>query len=161
MRRHHEGQPPGGRPPDEPLSEGPEALAQSLASTLPEPQAQEPLRPGRVHLVVVTTRAVLPQDAAPPGSRLVTRFWHPRYRRWAQNTFESLEHALHLFVDESGWVLRQQQALDQPAAHELIFEAHRVDFTRPSTEELLEEVGLSPEEVADFLDRVDRDEERS
>jgi hypothetical protein len=159
MRREHEGRPPGSRPPV-PQPETPDELEQTLASTLPEPQAQEPLRPGRIHLVVVTTRAVSPQDTAPPGSRLVTRFWHPRYRRWAQNTFESLEHAVHLFVDESGWTLRQQQALDEPSAHELIFEARRVDFTRPSTEEMLEDVGLSREEVANFLERFDRDEQQ-
>ena len=160
MRRNHEGQPPGDRPLAQQESESSEAVVRSLASTLPEPQAEEPLRPGRVHLVVVTTRAVLDQDSAPPGSRLVTRYWHPRYRRWVQNTFETLEHAVHLFVDESGWVLRQQQALDEPVAHELIFEARRVDFTRPSTEEMLEDVGLSPEEVANFLERFDREEGR-
>jgi hypothetical protein len=159
MRRDHEGKPSPRRPPEQP-AETPEAQAQVLATAQPEPQAEQPEQPGRVHLVVVTTRAVRPEDAAPPGARLVTRYWHPRYRRWAQNTFESLEHALHLFVDETGWVLRQQQSLDEPSAFELIFLAHRVDLTRPSTEELLEGVGLSPEEVANFLDRVDRNEER-
>lgn len=160
MRRDHEGKPPSGRPPEESGSESLEATAHGLATTLPEPQAQEPLRPGRVHLVVVITRAVTVQDVAPPGTRLVTRYWHPRHRRWSENTFESLEHALHLFVDESGWVLRQQQALDAQDAHELIFEARRVDFTRPSTQELLQDVGLSPEEVANFLERFDREEDR-
>jgi len=60
---------------------------------------------------------------------------------------------LRLFVDESGWVLRQQQALDGPHIFELIFEARREDFSRPSTEQMLEEVGLSPEEVARLLHR--------
>jgi hypothetical protein len=110
---------------------------------------------------VVVTRAITAQDVAPPGTRLVTRYWHPRYRHWSENTFESLEHALHLFVDETGWVLRQQQALDARDAHELIFEARRVDFSRPSTQEMLQDVGLSPEEVADFLERFDREEGRS
>lgn len=160
MRRSHEEKRPPGRPPEESGSEEAEALAHSLASTLPEPQAEDPLRPGRVHLVVVMTRAVTVEDVAPPGTRLVTRYWHPRYRHWSENTFESLEHALHLFVDETGWVLRQQQALDTRDAHELIFEARRVDFTRPSTQELLQDVGLSPEEVRDFLDRVNREEDR-
>ena len=73
--------------------------------------------------------------------------------------FESLDHALRLFVDESGWVLHQQQALDAPDAHELIFEARREDFSRPSTEQMLQEVGLSPEEVAKLLERVDREDE--
>ncbi len=116
-------------------------------------------RPGRVHLVVVLTRRVGPGDKAPPGSTLVTRFWHPRDHRWNENVFDSLDHALRLFLDESGWLLRQQQALDSPEAHELIFEARREDFSRPSTAQILEDVGLSPEEVANLLERVDRDGE--
>lgn len=124
--------------------------------------AADPLsseRSGRVHWVVVVTRGVQPTDKVPPGSTLVTRFWHPRDHKWSENVFDSLDHALRLFVDESGWVLRQQQALDALEAHELIFEARREDFSRPSTEELLQEVGLSPEEVAYLLDRVDRNGE--
>lgn len=116
-------------------------------------------RPGRMHLVVVVTRGVRLADKAPPGTTLVTRFWHPRDQKWNENIFDSLDHALRLFVDESGWVLRQQQALDTPEAHELIFEARREDFSRPSTEQILHEVGLSPEEVANLLERVDRDGE--
>jgi hypothetical protein len=112
-----------------------------------------------MHLVVVTTRAVQPADKAPPGTTLVTRFWHPRDHKWNENIFDSLDHALRLFVDESGWVLRQQQSLDAPKAHELIFEARREDFSRPSTEQILHEVGLSPEEVANLLERVDREGE--
>ena len=73
---------------------------------------------------------------------LIARFWHPSLRRWSETPFESLEHAMHLFVDESGWVLRQQQALDGPHAFELIFEARREDFSRPSTEAMLQDVGL-------------------
>ncbi len=116
-------------------------------------------RPGRIHWVVVLTRRVQPTDKVPPGSTLITRFWHPRDRKWTENVFDSLDHALRLFVDESGWVLRQQQVLDTPEAHELIFEARREDFSRPSTEQILQDVGLSPEEVAKLLDRVDRDGE--
>ena len=116
-------------------------------------------RPGRMHLVVVVTRGIRPADKAPPGTTLVTRFWHPRDHKWNENIFDSLDHALRLFVDESGWVLRQQQALDAPEAHELVFEARREDFSRPSTEQILHEVGLSPEEVANLLERVDRDGE--
>jgi hypothetical protein len=124
--------------------------------------AADPLqseRPGRVHWVVVVTRGVEPSDKLPPGSTLITRFWHPRDHKWNENLFDSLDHALRLFVDESGWVLRQQQTLDAPEAHELIFEARREDFSRPSTEQILQEVGLSPEEVAHLLDRVDRNGE--
>lgn len=119
--------------------------------------AAEPLhtdRPGRVHWVVVMTRR-FEGGTGPAG--LITRWWHPRDHRWSENVFDSLDHALRLFVDESGWVLRQQQALDAPETHELIFEARREDFSRPSTEEMLEEVGLSREEVAKLLDQVDHD----
>ena len=129
-------------------------LPAPAVETAPSPLGSD--RPGRMHLVVVMTRSVRPADKAPPGSTLVTRFWHPRDHKWNENVFDSLDHALRLFVDESGWVLRQQQALDAPEAHELIFEARREDFSRPSTEQILQEVGLSPEEVANLLDRVDR-----
>jgi hypothetical protein len=127
--------------------------------TAPAPTGSE--RPGRVHWVVVVTRRVEPTDKVPPGSTLITRFWHPRDQKWSENVFDSLDHALRLFVDESGWVLRQQQALDAPGAHELIFEARREDFSRLSTEQMLQDVGLSPEEVANLLNRVDRDDEAS
>ena len=113
------------------------------------------LEPARVHLVVVSTRAVNAGETAPAGAVLRTRFWHPRDRRWSENFFESLDHALHLFIEESGWVLRQQQALDGPHAHELIFEAHRQDFSRPSAEEMLRDVGLTPRDVAGVIERVD------
>ena len=113
------------------------------------------LEPARVHLVVVSTRPVTAGEAAPTGAVLQTRFWHPRDRRWSENFFVSLDHALHLFIEESGWVLRQQQALDGPHAHELIFEAHRQDFSRPSAEEMLRDVGLTPRDVAGVIEQVD------
>ena len=118
-------------------------------------------RPGRVHWVVVVTRQVQASDKVPPGMLLLTRFWHPRDHRWSENAFESLDHALRLFVDESGWMLRQQQTLDRPHAHELVFEARREDFSRPSTEQMLQEVGLTPQDVAHLLKRVDPDGEAS
>lgn len=128
-----------------------------VLETAPEPLTSE--RSGRVHWVVVTTRALSEEDRAPAGMVLMTRFWHPRDHRWSENAFESLDHALRLFVDESGWVLRQQQALEGPHAHELIFEARREDFSRPSTEQMLKEVGLDPRDVAKLLNRVeDKDE---
>jgi hypothetical protein len=105
------------------------------------------VRPGRPHLVVVVTREVGQKDEAPANALLMTRFWHPRDHRWSENFFESLEHAVRLFVDESGWVLRQHQALDGPHAYELVFEARREDFTGPSTRQILEQVGLDPSEV--------------
>ncbi|MFL5402620.1 MAG: hypothetical protein ACJ8BF_07360 [Gemmatimonadales bacterium] len=116
-------------------------------------------RPGRIHWVVVMTRAPKRDDKVPSGTTLLTRFWHPRDRCWSENAFESLDHALRLFVDESGWVLRQHQLLDVAQAHELLFEARREDFSRPSTEQMLQEVGLSPTDVADLLNRVKREEE--
>lgn len=120
--------------------------------------APDPLhtdRPGRVHWVVVMTRRNESQSGN--GASLITRWWHPRDHRWSENVFDSLDHAIRLFVDESGWVLRQHQALDAPDTHELIFEARREDFSRPSTAEMLEDVGLSREDVAKLLDQVDRD----
>jgi hypothetical protein len=119
-------------------------------------QAVEVPAPSRVHLVVVTTRALREEDGAASGLVLRTRFWHPRDHRWSENDFESLEHARRLFVDESGWALRQEQALDAPLASELIFEARRVDFTRPSREQILRDIGMTPEAVNRMLDQVDR-----
>jgi hypothetical protein len=120
-----------------------------LVESAPDPLRSE--RSGRVHWVVVMTRALRPEDNAPANAILVTRFWHPRDHSWSENSFESLDHALRLFVDESGWVLRQQQALDTPHAHELIFEARREDFSRPSTEQMLQDVGLSAQDVQQLL----------
>ncbi len=122
-----------------------------------DPSARSAGRPGRPHLVVVTTRAATAADQVPQGTVLLSRFWHPALHRWSENSFESLGHAMHLFLDESGWALRQQQPLDGPHAYELIFEARREDFSRPSTEEMLQDVGLTPEDVADMMDRVDRE----
>jgi hypothetical protein len=113
--------------------------------------------PRRKHLVVVTTRALPIGESPTQGAILRTRFWHPRDHRWIENDFESLEHAKRLFIEESGWVLRQEQSLMAPLAFELIFEAHRVDFTRPSQEDILREVGLTPESVNRLLQRVDRE----
>jgi hypothetical protein len=125
--------------------------------TAPDPIQTE--RPGRVHWVVVMTRPARSEDKAPEGTTLLTRFWHPRDHCWSENAFESLDHALRLFVDESGWVLRQHQTLDIPQAHELLFEARREDFSRPSTEQMLQDVGLTPQDVADLLNRVNREGE--
>jgi hypothetical protein len=130
-----------------------------VAAVETAPDATRSERPGRVHWVVVMTRPPQPEDKAPPSTALLTRFWHPRDRCWRENAFESLDHAIRLFVDESGWVLRQQQELDVPQAHELLFEARREDFSRPSTEQMLQEVGLTPQDVADLLNRVDREGE--
>ncbi|MBA3495878.1 MAG: hypothetical protein M3Q93_07770 [Gemmatimonadota bacterium] len=143
------------QPERRPPFEIPEAVLELEPAT--EPAPAHPVRPGRMHIVVVVTRAVTPADAAPPGAVLMSRFWHPSLHRWSENSFESLEHAIHLFVDESGWALRQQQPLDVPHAHELVFEARREDFSRPGTEAMLEDVGLTREDVADLIDRVERE----
>ena len=135
--------------------ETPEAVLELQPETAPAPGRTH--RAGRVHLVVVVTRAVTTKVEAPPGAMLIARFWHPSLRRWSETPFESLEHALHLFVDESGWVLRQQQALDGPYAFELVFEARREDFSRPSAEAMLQDVGLSAEDVADLIERIERE----
>ncbi|HEX3275564.1 MAG TPA: hypothetical protein VHR43_11960 [Gemmatimonadales bacterium] len=141
--------------PEGPPFEGSEAMLELQPAEQPAPVT--PIRPGRMHLVVVMTRAVTPADGAPTGAALMSRWWHPSLHRWHEVPFESLEHALHLFVDESGWVLRQQQALDAPQAFELVFEARREDFSRPSTEAMLQDVGLTPEDVADLIERVERE----
>lgn len=122
----------------------------------PAPAESIPVRSGRPHLVVVLTRLVTEADHLPPGATLITRFWHPRDRRWSENHFDSLDHALRLFVDESGWILRQQQALDETNAWELIFEARREDFANLTTTELLEVVGLSKERVEKLITEADR-----
>jgi hypothetical protein len=125
-------------------------------ATATSPAQAELIRPGRPHLVVVVTRPVTEADRLPAGAVLVSRFWHPRDQRWSENHFESLDHAIRLFVDESGWLLRQQQALGAPPAWELIFEARREDFANLTTTELLEVVGLSKERVEKLMSEVDR-----
>lgn len=111
---------------------------------------------GKPHFVVVTTREIDATDQAPAGSLIATRFWHPRDRLWQIGYFESLEHALHFFVEESGWTSMQEQSLDARLAHELIFRARESDFGRAHTaEQVLQEVGMTPEEVEDLLHKVD------
>lgn len=129
-----------------PFGTTPADLGESATAEVPSPlPAGTPgPRSDRPHLVVVYTRPPASTDAASPDDLLITRFWHPRDRRWSENSFESLEHALRLFVDESGWILLQQQPLDGAAAHELVFEARREDFTGPTTEEILQDVGIAP-----------------
>ena len=135
------------------LEEFEKAAPAPALETAPDPVRSE--RSGRVHWVVVMTRPARPGDDVPAGAVLLTRFWHPRDHCWSENAFESLDHAIRLFVDESGWVLRQQQLLDGPHVHELIFEARREDFSRPSTEQMLEDVGLTPQDVAKLLKHVE------
>jgi hypothetical protein len=123
-------------------------------ATKPVPQPAEAAPrdelPGR-HLVVVMTRPARPEDEM-PAAVLVTRFWHPRDRRWSENSFESLDHAIRLFVDETGWTLIQQQQLAGEHEHELIFSARPRDFQGPSTEEILKQAGLTPADVKELLE---------
>jgi hypothetical protein len=115
---------------------------------------------GDTRLVVVRTRPAA-GAAADSAGEIVTRYWHPRRRAWQEQTFESLEHAMHLFVEENGWALRQQQLLDRPGAEELIFTARLEELDQPSARELLlEEVGLTPEDAEALLDRVDEQADR-
>jgi hypothetical protein len=155
----------GASRPSDPLVERTEldelTGAAADAALVPEPLGQQ-VAPGdrsRVHLVVVVTRSARADESGAGNGplTLVARYWQPRDQRWVEQSFESLEHVLHLFVDEHGWVLRQQQPLDAPDAHELIFETHREDVAQPSAAEVLEEeVGLAPNDVAELLERVDR-----
>jgi hypothetical protein len=147
----------GGEPP----AEAPDVIAAGVTPmAAPAVEPTTPDRARRVHLVVVTTREGRDSASVSAGTTLRTRFWHPREHRWSENAFESLEHALHLFIEESGWTLRQQQAVEGPQAYELIFEARREDFSRPSTDAMLEDIGLTRQDVADLIDRVDRTTER-
>jgi hypothetical protein len=131
----------------------------SLTGEVPLPSAAERPEsselPSRIHLVVVTTRALDGSEVGSTGAALRTRFWHPRDRRWSENDFESLEHARCLFVNESGWVLRQEQTLAAPLAQEWIFEAHRIDFTRSSKDEILRDIGMTRDSVNRLLEGVE------
>jgi hypothetical protein len=140
-----------------PRSSGPviDPPGKPAAVSLPAPELAASPSPHR-HLVVVVTRRVNPDDNAGPRGVMVTRFWHPRDRRWSENFFESLDHAIRLFVDESGWRLLQQQPLKGEHEHELIFEARPEDFTGPSTEEILGSAGLTPQDVKKLLDGSDQ-----
>jgi hypothetical protein len=121
----------------------------------PQPSAVTPESGRRFHLVVVRTRPADPSSAG----EIVARHWHPGRRAWQEQTFESPEHAMHLFVEENGWELRQQQPLDRPGCEELIFAAGVEDLDQPSARELLlEEVGLTPEDAEAMLERVDEAE---
>ena len=124
---------------------------QEATKAAPKTAPVAPPEAGERHLVVVMTRKAQPKDSA-PGAVLVSRFWHPRDRRWSENFFESLDHAIRLFVDETGWTLLQKQALAGEHEYELIFQARKKDFQGPSTEEILKDVGLTPADVKELLE---------
>lgn len=136
---------------------GPESFLPDSPVPVPEPLGSAAANPpeGRTHLVVVRTRPATEPARAAAGE-IVATYWHPRQRAWQKQTFESLEHALHLYLEENGWELRQQQPLDRAGAEELIFAGRVEELDQPSARELLlEEVGLSPEDTEALLDRVD------
>jgi hypothetical protein len=120
----------------------------------PDPSPDQITPPPDLHLVVVTTSPLASDPSSVNHNTLRTRFWHPGDQRYSDNEFQSLEHALHLFVAESGWTLRQDQGLDSPVSREWIFEARRIDFDRARPEEILQDVGLTPEQVARALGEV-------
>jgi hypothetical protein len=139
---------PAGEPlgKEEPLPAVAEQPTESLPST-------------RTHLVTVVTRALGEEDGAEPGARLRERYWNPHVRRWSEADFDSLESLRRRHINEQGWQLLQEQKLDAPLAVELIFKAHRVDFTRPSREQILRDIGMTPDDVSDLLGHVDREQE--
>ncbi len=128
-----------------------------LPAVVPQPTESLPAR--RTHLVAVVTRSLAETDGGEPGATLRERYWNPREQRWTENDFDSLESLRRRHIDEGGWELLQEQSLQAPLAVELIFRAHRVDFTRPSKEQILRDIGMTPDDVSDLLDHVDREQE--
>jgi hypothetical protein len=122
-------------------------------------QPTESLPSRRSHLVTVVTRALAEADGAEPGATLRERYWNPHDRRWSEDDFDSLEALRRRHIEEQRWELLQEQKLDAPLAVELIFKAHRVDFTRPSREQVLRDIGMTPDDVSDLLGHVDREQE--
>jgi hypothetical protein len=122
-------------------------------------QPTESLPSRRSHLVTVVTRALAEADGAEPRATLRERYWNPHDRRWSEDDFDSLEALRRRHIEEQRWELLQEQKLDAPLAVELIFRAHRVDFTRPSREQILRDIGMTPDDVSDLLGHVDREQE--
>ena len=119
-------------------------------------QPIEAMPPKRAHLVVVLTRALTPEDGAEAGATLRARHWHPYEHRWEEADFDSLEALRKRHLAESGWELLQEQRLDAELSVELVFKAHRIDFTRPSREQILRDIGMTPDDVSELLEQVDR-----
>ena len=137
-------------PPPEPEVPLP-AVAEQVAETGP---------PRRSHLVVLVTRALDASEAGDSGAALRARHWNPHQHRWSEHDYDSLESLRHRHIDEDEWELLQEQALDAPLAVELIFRAHRIDFTRPSRGQILRDIGMTPEDVNHLLEDVDRRQDR-
>ena len=98
---------------------------------------------------------------AEPGATLRERYWNPHDRPLERGRFRSPAGGSlrRRHIEEQGWELLQEQYLDAPLAVELIFKAHRVDFTRPSREQILRDIGMTPDDVSDLLGHVDREQE--
>jgi hypothetical protein len=122
-------------------------------------QPSESLPPRRSHLVTVVTRSLIEADQAEPGATLRERYWNPHDQRWSETDFDSLQSLRSRHIEEGGWELLQEQQLDAPLAVELIFKAHRVDFTRPSREQILRDIGMTPDDVSHLLEHVEREQE--
>ncbi|HWB39623.1 MAG TPA: hypothetical protein VG500_00105 [Gemmatimonadales bacterium] len=120
-------------------------------------QPTEALPARRAHLVTVVTRALAPGEAAAPGATLRERYWHPHNHRWTEADFDSLDALRRRHIDEGGWELLQEQRLEAPLAVEFIFKANRIDFTRPSREQILRDIGMTPDDVSHLLEHVDRE----
>ena len=140
---------PAGSPP-EPAVPQP-AVAEQPAESLP---------PQRAHLVVVVTRALGAGEAGDSGAVLRARHWNPYEHRWSERDYDGLESLRRRHVEEEGWELLQEQQLDAPHAVELIFKAHRIDFTRPSREQILRDIGMTPDDVDHLLEDVNRRQDR-
>ncbi len=125
---------------------------------VPEPavaeQPIEALPQRRPHLVTVITRALEREE--PGAAALRARHWNPHEHRWSEHDYDSLEALRLRLVDEEGWELLQEQRLDAPLAVEFIFKAHRIDFTRPSREQILRDIGMTPDDVNQLLEDVER-----
>jgi hypothetical protein len=132
-------------------------------SAVPQPaiaeQPVEALPRRRSHLVAVVTRALDPSEAGDSGAVLRARYWNPHEHRWSEHDYDTLESLRRRHTEEEGWELLQEQRLDAPLATELIFKAYRVDFTRPSREQILRDIGLTPDDVSQLLEDVDRRQE--
>ena len=135
--------------PLEPVAPQP-AVAEQPAESLPR---------RRAHLVVVVTRALSASEAGDSGAVLRGRYWNPHEHRWSEHDYDTLESLRRRHTEEEGWDLLQEQPLDAPLAAELIFKAYRVDFTRPSREQILRDIGMTPDDVSQLLEDVDRRQE--
>jgi hypothetical protein len=146
---------------DEP-SEAPLEPAQPQPAVAEQPQpavAEQPAGPPvprRSHLVVVVTRPLDASDAAGPGEVLRARHWNPYEHRWSERDYDGVESLRRRHIEEEGWELLQEQRLDAPLAVELIFRAHRIDFTRPSRAQILRDIGMTPDDVDQLLEDVSR-----